>query len=766
MADDNIDVRVRIKEARRASAELKKIAKDLEGIGGSSKKANVDVTKLNQGFSLMGKAITLIEPAAVITGIGLLAQGAAAAGVAVVGLASTLQGPLAAAMLAIPGFGLAAAQGLGAVSFAVGGVVDAVGGLNSALDPAKLEGLTPAAQALAFQLDAMKTPIVELQERVQAGLFPGLSKSLTILEPLFKAFGPVAEATGRAMGGLAVQASTFLAAAQPGIAAFMAGNIPLITALGQTAGNLAVAFGNILVAAGPLLQWMADGLATWTGTLAAMTGTADGAARMAGFFDQARVATSLWIDLIGGLGSGLGGILKGALPAGMELLGVMTRGAETFGAWANSAGGQNQIRQFFADAMPAVYAIGNLIGAVAVAFGQLATQKGVTDVIGMLTGLVPVLASVVATTVEQFGPVLIPAIENLALVMMDLAGTNGPLNIIVGTIGWLAGGLHALFAEHKNAGMLASSVLTVGGALSALGMARFLSNLTGFKKGWDLAGKAVTAFGKTTLGTRVGLLALAAAEGIATVATTALTIPVIGLTAPVWAIVAGIAAVAAVFYLAYTRVGWFRNGVNAVFGFVKNNWPLLLAILTGPIGIATLIIVKKKDAIVGALTAAVGFVKKLPGMMASAGKGMWNWLTDGLANAFSGAGDFAVGIAKKLGNGLIGGLNRMLPDKISIPGAPDINLPNNPIPMLATGGTATAGGWSIVGEKGPEMRYMPAGATVVPLGRRERAQVASPGMGAQLAADAGGTIVVQSVLDGRVIGESVARHGRREAARR
>lgn len=37
------------------------------------------------------------------------------------------------------------------------------------------------------------------------------------------------------------------------------------------------------------------------------------------------------------------------------------------------------------------------------------------------------------------------------------------------------------------------------------------------------------------------------------------------------------------------------------------------------------------------------------------------------------------------------------------------------VPLLAEGGTAITGGWSVVGDKGPELRYQPPGATIVPL---------------------------------------------------
>lgn len=45
----------------------------------------------------------------------------------------------------------------------------------------------------------------------------------------------------------------------------------------------------------------------------------------------------------------------------------------------------------------------------------------------------------------------------------------------------------------------------------------------------------------------------------------------------------------------------------------------------------------------------------------------------------------------------------------------DVKIPN--IPQLAEGGITTQAGWSLTGEKGPELQYMPRGAAVVPLDR-------------------------------------------------
>ena len=82
--------------------------------------------------------------------------------------------------------------------------------------------------------------------------------------------------------------------------------------------------------------------------------------------------------------------------------------------------------------------------------------------------------------------------------------------------------------------------------------------------------------------------------------------------------------------------------------------------------------------------------------------------------------DGIVEAIKKPINALIGGLNSMfsalsfnVPDWVPFIGGETLSFPQ--IPMLAKGGTITGSGSVIVGEQGPEMLSLPAGASVTPL---------------------------------------------------
>lgn len=70
---------------------------------------------------------------------------------------------------------------------------------------------------------------------------------------------------------------------------------------------------------------------------------------------------------------------------------------------------------------------------------------------------------------------------------------------------------------------------------------------------------------------------------------------------PIMIVILAVVAMIAIFVLLYEKVGWVRDAVNGAFhligdavawvvSFVKSHWPLLLAIITGPIGVAVYMI--------------------------------------------------------------------------------------------------------------------------------------------------------------------------------
>lgn len=106
---------------------------------------------------------------------------------------------------------------------------------------------------------------------------------------------------------------------------------------------------------------------------------------------------------------------------------------------------------------------------------------------------------------------------------------------------------------------------------------------------------------------------------------------------PIMLIVIAIAAVIAIVILAYAKIDWFRaavdaalnavvasfkwlwNVVTSVFNWIRGHWPLLLAIIVGPIGIAALAVIRHWNSISGAARAVVNVVVSL-----------WQWLAGGI----------------------------------------------------------------------------------------------------------------------------------------
>jgi len=271
---------------------------------------------------------------------------------------------------------------------------------------------------------------------------------------------------------------------------------------------------------------------------------------------------------------------------------------------------------------------------------------------------------------------------------------------------------------------------------------------------------------------------------------------------PVVLVVLAIVALVAIIVIAYQNVGWFRDLVDGAFGLIQSvisgvvdwvtaNWPLLLAILTGPIGLAVLFITRNWDTIKDAFAAVVtwigdrisdwvGFYTGLPGRVAGALASLWGMITGGISTARDWVHDriedlvgFVTGLPGRIGraaagmwdgiadafrsaiNFIVRGWNSL---QFKIPGFSigpigydgfTLGVPD--IPYLAKGGTITSRGLGVVGELGPELVDLPRGATVSPL-------AAGGGSGPV-------TLVVPVSIDGREVARATVSYTRDELLR-
>lgn len=295
----------------------------------------------------------------------------------------------------------------------------------------------------------------------------------------------------------------------------------------------------------------------------------------------------------------------------------------------------------------------------------------------------------------------------------DLASKSGTLT---GALGAVGGGL-GLIGMEQYAGALGTAATASDLVSGASDLVTLALQSSAVAKAKDMAAMVLH---------KAAMVASAAVSGVMTAAQWALNAAMSA--NPIGLVVLAIVALVAGVVVAYKKLDWFKKGVNKAFdvlaagaAWVKKHWPTLLAILTGPIGIATLLIVKNFDKIKGAGTSVVGWVKSIPaklralgGMFGEAGKSVIGSFLNGLSKGAGFVGGVATAIAKAVQGGLndlIDNLNDLLEFKIKIgPKSFTVNPPDiGHIHAFATGGIVTGPTLGLVGEAGPE--------AIIPLSR-------------------------------------------------
>ncbi|WP_353957171.1 phage tail tape measure protein [Enterococcus sp. FZMF] len=188
-------------------------------------------------------------------------------------------------------------------------------------------------------------------------------------------------------------------------------------------------------------------------------------------------------------------------------------------------------------------------------------------------------------------------------------------------------------------------------------------------------------------------------------------------------VVAGIALLIAGLVLAYNKVEWFRNGVNAFFQGVSDVAVEVFNFIGGYIsGVFEGLWTNISNVFEAGKRIFTGFIDFITGVFTGDWERAWN----GIVNIFGGIFDGIVAIAKMplnnmigLINGFIRGINNIKVPKW-VPGMGGKSFSIGELPYLAKGGHVL-NGQAIVGEAGPELLTNKNGkTTVTPLSDEEK----------------------------------------------
>jgi len=214
-------------------------------------------------------------------------------------------------------------------------------------------------------------------------------------------------------------------------------------------------------------------------------------------------------------------------------------------------------------------------------------------------------------------------------------------------------------------------VVTLGAVIGGIATAVFLANA------------AITAWNALTAVTAAVNAVLGASFTALWVATGAIVI--IG-------IIAALVALQVKFDIFGKAIDGIKVGFNAVWGAIKtvfnwakDNWPLLLAIITGPFGLAIAFVVKFRDDIMNMFSLIYSGIKATMGFVADV-------ITAPFKTAFRAVAG--------LWNNTIGKLSFTVPSWVPGFGGKGFDVPD--IPMLAEGGIVTGPQLAMIGERGPE----------------------------------------------------------------
>jgi hypothetical protein len=596
-----------------------------------------------------------------------------------------------------------------------------------------LSGLSKEAQNFVKYLVSIQSEFKKLSSAAGQRLFPQLEIAIdNLVKNLFPALRPLLTATGDVLGKVAIRISEVVTSSENirRLESIWKTNNKFIDNLGSAVGNLYEGFLILLKAAKPLIDAFGEFLKNTTESWKETRKLDEATGKLT---ERFKIAQGILKDLGTILGNVFGGFQNlvqanvGPGSAGEIFLEYFKDISLAFKNLETIDG--RPIREFFADAAENGTKLLSLLGNILGGFITLADNPELGVFLGQLNEVTDIFQEIgedISNALPSFGEFLITFAEFVKLVT-----ESGSIKIFFNTLTSVLETLNKILESPVGQFFLklSAAILPVLGALGLIGkisgfafkvavsgilvLTRTLGVLTGSAK--------LAALTTSTLQAKILSLAASAVK----VARTAMVqlVKAIGtsLVAAFRGLGAAIAAnplglfltvvglVLAAIGILYTKSETFRNLVNGIgtaiknafsgtIDFLKNNWPMILSILTGPIGAAVIAIARNWDSIISTIRA-------LPGRIRAAASGLW----DGIKDSFKLAINYIIGRWNALQ------FNLRFPDKIfGIPLGPlagrGFTLDTPDIKPLAKGGIVmpSAGGTlATIGEAGRPERVEP-----------------------------------------------------------
>lgn len=529
----------------------------------------------------------------------------------------------------------------------------------------------------------LKPKIDKLKLSVSQGLLPALEDAITIVVTrLFPTIDAKLKETGIALGKASTDFAKGITTpdAIKNIAKNMDTNNYVLENTGTIIANLATLLSALLAAADPVIRKFTDWITALTGGWS--ESAQNNISGLTDMFNRSGEIAANFGDIIGNIAGAfvnIGKAIAGSGGPGDSMTGWLENLSQRFEDFTAKHLASGKLQEYFQTAFDGfkeiLKIVGNIVAAILRAGGDESFEgsarrvgEGVSAILDKMPELIEGGAAF-AEFVADFLEMSAEFIESgsiqtfFGIVSKAIDIVVGFLQLpLVGEIFKMMAMIHAARAAFGVLGLAAkttglfikgSMILSTENIKKAKGAFDTLA-LTGMyamdsvKKGFT----TVKSVGKQAFdGLRTAATAAAGgikAAGSAIANSTAMT-KLAGAATKVWTgiqaafnavmalnpivlIAIAVAALIAALVLLYFKVEGFREVVDAVFGFVlgiiqglwnwiRDNWPLLLAILLGPFGLLIYGVVKNWDRI-------VEFVKAIPERLRNIGSTIWTWITD------------------------------------------------------------------------------------------------------------------------------------------